>query len=79
MNVATSVTKLIGNTPLLQAERFASHMGADVTLLVKLECFNPAGSAKDRVALAMIEQARQENDGVTVTLDELAHELEIEL
>ena len=57
MNVATSVTKLIGNTPLLQAERFASHMGADVTLLVKLECFNPAGSAKDRVALAMIEQA----------------------
>ncbi len=62
MNVATSVTKLIGNTPLLQAERFASHMGADVTLLVKLECFNPAGSAKDRVALAMIEQA--EADGL---------------
>ncbi len=61
MNVATSVTKLIGNTPLLQAERFASHMGADVTLLVKLECFNPAGSAKDRVALSMIEQA--ETDG----------------
>lgn len=69
MNVATSVTKLIGNTPLLQAERFASHMGADVTLLVKLECFNPAGSAKDRVALAMIEQAEADgllNPGSTI-------------
>ncbi|MBQ6819501.1 MAG: cysteine synthase A [Clostridia bacterium] len=62
MNVATSVTKLIGNTPLLQAERFAKKQGLQATLLVKLECFNPAGSAKDRVALAMIEQA--EADGL---------------
>ncbi len=57
MNVATSITKLIGNTPLLQADRFIKQQGLQATLLVKLESFNPAGSAKDRVALAMVEQA----------------------
>ncbi len=61
MNIASSITKLIGNTPLLQANRFAKQQGLQATLLAKLESFNPAGSAKDRVALAMIEQA--EADG----------------
>ncbi|MBR4868956.1 MAG: cysteine synthase A [Clostridia bacterium] len=61
MNIAPSITQLIGNTPLLQADRFAKQQGLQATLLAKLEAFNPAGSAKDRVALAMIEQA--EADG----------------
>ncbi len=57
MPIVSSITQLIGNTPLLQAERFAAQYGLNATLLAKLEGFNPAGSAKDRVALSMIEQA----------------------
>ena len=57
MNIVSSMTQLIGNTPLLQARRFAQQYGVTAPLLVKLEGFNPAGSAKDRVALAMIEDA----------------------
>ncbi len=57
--IAHSVSDLIGNTPLLKASRFAS--GAAATLLLKLECMNPAGSVKDRVARNMIAQA--EADG----------------
>ncbi|MBR6548324.1 MAG: cysteine synthase A [Clostridia bacterium] len=62
MKIATSITDLIGNTPLLQVGRFAKQHGLQATLLAKLESFNPAGSAKDRVALSMIEQA--EADGL---------------
>jgi len=56
-----SVTELIGNTPLLEANNFAKKIGFNGRLLVKLEYFNPAGSVKDRIAKAMIEQA--ERDG----------------
>lgn len=50
--------ELIGNTPLLKADRYAKAAGAnDVTLFAKLELFNPAGSVKDRIALGMIEDA----------------------
>ena len=55
-----SVTELIGNTPLLEARNFASKVGFNGKLLVKLEYFNPAGSVKDRIAKAMIETAERE-------------------
>ena len=52
-----NIAELIGKTPLLAAERFATVTGADAQLLCKLECFNPAGSAKDRIALFMLSDA----------------------
>lgn len=52
---------LIGNTPLYAAKRFAEKEQIEAKILAKLEYFNPAGSVKDRVAYAMIEQA--EKDG----------------
>jgi len=55
-----SVTELIGNTPLLDAKNFAAKIGFNGRLLVKLEYFNPAGSVKDRIAKAMIENAERE-------------------
>ena len=55
-----SVTELIGNTPLLEANNFAAKIGFNGKLLVKLEYFNPAGSVKDRIAKAMIETAERE-------------------
>ena len=57
MNIASSVIDLIGRTPLLDASRFAKACELPCRLLCKLEGMNPAGSAKDRVALAMIEAA----------------------
>lgn len=54
-----SMTELVGGTPLLRAAKFAAANGLKATLLVKLELFNPAGSVKDRIALAMIEDAEQ--------------------
>ena len=59
-NVYKSAAELIGRTPLLSVDRFAREQGVEeVTLLAKLELFNPAGSVKDRIALAMIEDAEQ--------------------
>jgi len=52
----TKLTDIIGNTPLLKV---SGHDGQGADILLKLECFNPGGSAKDRVALAMIEDAEQ--------------------
>ena len=60
-NIYKSVTELIGHTPLLSARAFARAHGLKANLIVKLEYFNPAGSVKDRIAIAMIEQA--EKDG----------------
>lgn len=54
-----SVTELIGRTPLLEAHNFEKAEGAGAHILAKLEYFNPAGSAKDRIALAMIEDAEK--------------------
>ena len=56
-NIYTSPQQLIGNTPLLELNGIARKEGLTARLLAKLECFNPGGSAKDRVALAMIENA----------------------
>ena len=50
---------LIGNTPLVEAVNYEKEQGLEATLLVKLEYFNPAGSVKDRIAKAMIEDAEQ--------------------
>ena len=58
--IYSSVTELIGNTPLLDAKKFAQAVNFNGRLLVKLEYFNPAGSVKDRIAKAMIEQAERE-------------------
>lgn len=59
--VYQSVTEIIGRTPLLAAKSFAKAYDLKANLLVKLEYFNPSGSVKDRIAIAMVEQA--EKDG----------------
>ena len=48
---------LIGNTPLVEVVNIEKELGLEATLLVKLEYLNPAGSVKDRIAKAMIEDA----------------------
>ena len=55
----TSMTELIGHTPLLELKRYAQKAGVSGRLAAKLEMFNPAGSAKDRVAAAMIRDAEE--------------------
>ena len=58
--INTSTAQLIGGTPLLHARNFQKTQGAEnARILAKLELFNPAGSIKDRVALAMIEDAEK--------------------
>lgn len=57
--ICTSVSQLIGHTPLLELTNLEKTDGLPARLLAKLEGANPAGSAKDRVALAMIEDAEQ--------------------
>lgn len=57
-----SISQLVGKTPLLQLKATQSKLGLSARLLAKLEFFNPGGSAKDRVALSMIEDA--ENKGI---------------
>lgn len=56
-DIKHSFTELIGNTPLYAASHFAQNTGAGAQILAKLEYFNPAGSVKDRVAVAMIDDA----------------------
>lgn len=53
------LTDLIGNTPLLEISNFSKAFGSHATLIAKLEYFNPAGSVKDRIGLAMIEDAEK--------------------
>ena len=59
MRVYRSITELIGATPLLELRRYAERNALQANLFAKLERFNPAGSVKDRVALAMIEDAEE--------------------
>lgn len=59
MKIFTNPTQLIGNTPLLEASRLTTALGLTARLLLKIEAFNPGGSIKDRVALAMIEDAER--------------------
>ena len=60
MAIARDLMDLIGATPLISLSRFGSAYGVNATLLAKLEGMNPAGSAKDRVAAAMIAAAEAE-------------------
>lgn len=58
-NIYHDALELIGNTPLLEITNVEKELGLEATILVKLEYFNPAGSIKDRVAKAMIEDAEK--------------------
>lgn len=59
--IYTSMLQLIGNTPLLEPVRYNTAAKVQAKLLVKLDAFNPAGSAKDRIAKAMIEDAEKKS------------------
>ena len=58
-NIYKGTLGLIGNTPLVEVVNIEKELGLEATLLVKLEYFNPAGSVKDRIAKAMIEDAEE--------------------
>ena len=58
-NIYKGTLGLIGNTPLVEVVNVEKELGLEATLLVKLEYFNPAGSVKDRIAKAMIEDAEE--------------------
>lgn len=67
--IAKKLTDLVGNTPLLELSNYNASKGLKAKLVVKLEYFNPAGSVKDRIALAMIEDAELKGSlksGVTI-------------
>ncbi len=58
-NIHTSAAELIGKTPLLELTHLEKELGLEAKIVAKLEYFNPAGSVKDRIALAMIEDAEE--------------------
>ena len=60
--IYSSVFELIGGTPLLEVKGIEKNDGLEARLLVKLEYFNPAGSVKDRIAKAMIEDAEAKGE-----------------
>lgn len=55
--IAKKLTELIGKTPLLELGKYSAQQGLEEPLVAKVEYFNPGGSVKDRIALAMIEDA----------------------
>ena len=55
--IAKQLTELIGNTPLVELNKFSTAKGLETPVIAKVEFFNPGGSVKDRIALAMIEDA----------------------
>ncbi len=57
--IAQKLTDLIGNTPLLKLNNYIAKNKLDANIIAKIESFNPAGSVKDRVALAMVEKAEE--------------------
>ena len=59
MKIYDSITQLIGHTPLLELKGFTKDKNLNAAIIAKLEFFNPAGSVKDRVGLAMIDDAEQ--------------------
>ena len=69
-DIKSSTLELVGKTPIVNASRYAAKAGVtDAAILVKLEAFNPAGSVKDRIALAMIEDAEKKGilkEGATI-------------
>lgn len=59
MKIYKSFTELVGNTPLLEIGNYTKAVGGKAQVLAKLESFNPAGSAKDRIALEMVSEAER--------------------
>ena len=59
MAVFKSIVEMVGNTPIVKASNYANELGLQANIFAKLEYLNPSGSVKDRVALAMIEDAEQ--------------------
>ena len=59
MKIYTEIEQMVGNTPLLEVKNIQTELNLKARLLVKLECFNPAGSVKDRTALYMLNDAEQ--------------------
>ena len=59
MAIHQSIRELIGNTPLVQLNRYAAKRGLGANILAKIEYFNPAGSVKDRVGFAMLDAAEK--------------------
>ena len=57
--IIKKLTELIGNTPLVELDKFSANKGLDKPVIAKVEYFNPGGSVKDRIALAMIEDAEE--------------------
>ncbi len=57
--IAKKLTELIGNTPLLELNKFSAKKGLQTPIVAKVEYFNPGGSVKDRIALSMIEDAEK--------------------
>jgi len=57
--IAKQLTELIGNTPLLELNKFSTAKGLSTPIIAKVEFFNPGGSVKDRIGLAMIEDAEK--------------------
>ena len=69
MKIYKNALELIGNTPLVELTNIEKSLGLKARLLAKVEAFNPGGSAKDRIALAMIEDAEKSgrlNPGATI-------------
>ena len=67
--IAKKLTDLVGNTPLLELDKYSKAKGLETPIIAKVEFFNPGGSVKDRIALAMIEDAEQKGilkPGVTI-------------
>lgn len=57
--IADSLTELIGNTPMLRLNRYSAACGLTTPIVAKVEMFNPGGSVKDRIALAMVDDAER--------------------
>lgn len=59
MNIKNNISETVGNTPLMRLKKIEEHYGLDAKLYGKMEKFNPAGSVKDRIALALIDDAEK--------------------
>ena len=66
--IHNSITELIGNTPLVNLAKYAANRKLEAEIVAKVEFFNPGGSVKDRIALAMILDAEKIESFVTFLL-----------
>lgn len=66
--IYSNVAELIGNTPLLELTNYEKNHNLKAKVVAKIESFNPAGSAKDRIAKAMLETAEREGSSIRIPL-----------